>query len=298
MKPVTRFLRRALPGSVFEALVRARWGTERAAGGLVGALAGVLPFRARVLARGHMASVGRLDYQGGPIALVVDSEAELARLNSCAKEPETVAWIEEHIRPGDVVLDIGANVGAYSLVIDRTTRGRGRVYAFEPSFSTFAQLSRNVALNRAEGRVIPIPLALSDCNGLVTFHYSSLAAGTALHALGEALDHKGQPFVPAFVQPVLTRRLDDFLAELPGTVPNHIKLDVDGAELRVLHGAADTLARPGLRTLLIEMEPALPEYRSIVALLESSGLELVARYPHGPEEGSTANCLFLRAKPG
>jgi FkbM family methyltransferase len=294
MKPWTRRLRSALPAPLFDALVQVRHEADRAAGAIVGALGHTLPLRARVLAKARLASTGRLDYGGGHVELVMESEAELARLNSCAKEPETVAWIEEWVRAGDVVFDVGANVGVYSFVVDRATGGGCRVYAFEPSFSTFAQLSRNVALNRMEGRVIPIPLALSDGNGLVTFHYSSLAAGTALHAIGAAVGNKGLPFVPAFVQPVLTRRMDDFIAELPGAAPNHVKLDVDGAELKVLQGAGNALALPTLRTLLIEVEPALPEFPQIVALLESKGLRLRARYPHGRGEDSTANCLFTR----
>lgn len=295
--PLTRFLRRALPGGAFSALVRARHAADAVAGGLIGAMGTLMPLRARMLARGRLAGVGRLDYPAHTVYLVVDSEADLARLNSCAKEPETVAWIDQWVRPGDVVLDVGANVGAYSFVADRATSGGCRIYAFEPSFSTFAQLSRNVALNGAEGRVIPIPLALSDHNGLVTFHYSSLASGTALHALGEPVDHKGQPFVAAFAQPVMTRRMDDFIADLPGVAPNHLKLDVDGAELKVLHGAARTLANPALRTVLVEVEPGLPEFAAIVALLEARGLALFARYSHGAGADSTTNCLFVRRSP-
>jgi FkbM family methyltransferase len=228
---------------------------------------------------------------------MVDSEAELARLRSCFKEPETVAWIEQFVRPGEVVFDIGANVGAYSLVVDRATRGACKVYAFEPSFSTFAQLSRNVALNGSQGRVIPVLVALSDSSGLVAFNYSSIAPGAALHALGEAVDHQGRPFSPEFSQPVLSYRMDDFIRQFALPAPNHIKLDVDGLELKVLHGAADALANPVLRSVLVEVEPARPEFSAIQRLLVGNGFSLHGRYPHGPTEDSTTNLVYAREDP-
>lgn len=262
--------------------------------GVLGTGLRVLSPRARVLTRGRLAGTGLLDYPAGTIRLVVDSEAELPRLRSCLKEPETVAWIERYVRPGDVLFDIGANVGAYSLVADRASGGTCTVYAFEPSFSTFAQLSRNVALNGSAGRVIPVAVALSDRNGLVTFNYSSVAPGAALHALGESVDNLGRSFHPAFSQPVLSYRMDDFVAEFSVAPPNHIKLDVDGIELKVLHGATRILADRALRSLLVEVEPARPELAAIEALLASNGFVLQGRYPHGDGRDSTTNLLFLR----
>jgi FkbM family methyltransferase len=263
----------------------------------LGKALGVLPLRVKALTRGRLESIGRLDYPSGSIRLMVDSEAELARLRSCFKEPETVAWIERFVRRGEVVFDIGANVGAYSLVVDRSTQGACKVYAFEPSFSTFAQLSRNVALNGGQGRVIPLLVALSDVNGLVAFNYSSLSPGTALHALGEAVDHQGRPFSPEFSQPVLSYRMDDFIGQFALPVPNHIKLDVDGVELKVLRGAACTLANPALRSVLVEVEPARPEFSAIQSLLVANGFSLHGRYPHGPTENSTTNLVYVREGP-
>jgi FkbM family methyltransferase len=253
-----------------------------------------LPLRLRALTKDRFTSTGVLDYPGEPIRLQVDSEAELPRLHSCEKEPETVAWIERFVLPGDVVFDIGANVGAYSFVADRVTQGNCTVYAFEPSFSTFAQLSRNVALNASQGRVIPVFLALSDVNGLVTFNYSSLAPGAALHALGDSKDGQGTPFRPALSQPVLSYRLDDFIAHFAARMPNHIKLDVDGVELKVLRGASRTLGDPGLRSIMVEVEPTSPEFWSIQNLLTDHGFVEHARYPHGPAPGHPMNVLFTR----
>jgi FkbM family methyltransferase len=292
-----RALRSVLPSKTVERLASARRRADLAAAGALGGVLGALPLRVRALTRDRLGSVGVLDYARAPIRLVVDSESELHRLYSCRKEPETVAWIERFVRPGDVVFDVGANVGAYSLVVDRATGGQSTVYAFEPSFSTFAQLSRNVALNGSAGRVLPVLVALSDRNGFITFNYSSLDPGTALHALDDSTDNRGLPFRPALSQPVLSYRMDDFIAQFSVRTPNHIKLDVDGIELKILQGAPRTLADPALRTLLVEVEPGRPGMSEIERLVEGCGLVLHARHPHGPGPNSAANLIFTRERP-
>lgn len=286
-----------LPPSAVSRLIALRHRGDRSLAWLFGNLFRPLPLRTQALAKARLGSVGPLDYDGGSIRLVVDSESELPRLRSCFKEPETVSWIEQFVRADDVLFDIGANVGAYSLVADRASKGRCTVYAFEPSFSTFAQLSRNVALNGAGGRVVPLLVALSDVTGLVTFNYSSIQPGAALHALGASLDSSGKPFTPAFTQPVLSYRLDDFIAQFGIPAPHHIKLDVDGIELNVLRGAAGVLANPRLRSVLVEVEPARPEEAAIEALLAAHGFVVHGRYPHGPSDDSTTNLLFTRGAP-
>jgi FkbM family methyltransferase len=291
---VKRLLRTILPPSAVARLVAIRRRGDQSVAWVLEKLYRPLPLRTQALAKARLGSIGSLDYGDGAIRMVVDSEAELPRLRSCFKEPETVSWIEQFIRPDDVLYDIGANVGAYSLVAHRATKGGCTVYAFEPSFSTFAKLSRNIALNGAEGRVIPVLVALSDATGLVTFNYSSTDPGAALHALGPSLDSSGKPFTPAFTQPVLSYRLDDFIAQFGIAAPNHIKLDVDGVELNVLRGAAGVLANPRLRSVLVEVEPTRPEQAAIEALLAANRFVVHGRYPHGPTADSTANMLFTR----
>jgi FkbM family methyltransferase len=289
-----QLLRRLLSPDAVAALatLRRRVDTSMSAG--FGKALGALPLRIKAMTKSRLEIVGRLDYGSGRIRLVVDSEAELPRLNSCLKEPETVAWIEQVIQPGDVVFDIGANVGAYSLVVDSASGGRCKVFAFEPSFSTFAQLSRNVALNGSQGRIVPVLIALSDVTTLATFNYSSVAPGAALHALGESMDQSGRPFTPAFSQPVLTFRMDDFIDQFAIPAPNHIKLDVDGIELQVLRGASRTLANPALRSVLVEVEPARAESGQIQTLLTGHGFSLTGQYPHGSSADSTSNLVYVR----
>src|SRR5919106_5118479 len=111
--------------------------------------------------RSAAVTYGRLDYSGAEIHLRLTSRPEFHRLSSCSKEPWTVRWIEDHLRPGEVMYDVGANVGAYTLLAAVAVPG-ARVVSFEPSPANFAALCANVELNEVAERVIAVPLALGD----------------------------------------------------------------------------------------------------------------------------------------
>jgi len=284
-------------------LYRWRWAPRWRAQGfrsltaLFGVLTGWLPDLARLALRQGTAVVRPLDYDAAEVHIHADSWVEYdKRARSCSKEPETIEWLETHIQPGDVVYDIGANVGAYSLLIGKRYRGAVKVYAFEPSFSTFAQLSRNVALNGVSAAVYPMYIALSDKSGLSFFNYSSLDTGTALHALergGEAA-----AFPPVHRQPILSFTLDEMVERFGLPCPNHIKLDVDGIEHAILLGAARALAQPTLRSIIVESEETRPGADSIHSLLRAAGFELESEHVHnanplhpGPY---VKNCIYRR----
>jgi hypothetical protein len=76
---------------------------------------------------------------------------------SYTREKVTMYWIRNYISEDDVILDIGANVGAYSLLIGKmVTSGHGRVYAIEPEASNFKALNDNIRLNSLSSTVIAI----------------------------------------------------------------------------------------------------------------------------------------------
>src|SRR3989304_6219043 len=149
--------------------------------------------------REEAALVRRMDYRRSPIYMCVDSWIENdVRLHSCGKEPGTVKWIEGCFKPGDVFYDIGANVGAYSLVAFRFLSGNTKIYGFEPGFVTFPQLCRNIYLNGAAEAMVPLQVAISDQTSITGFHYQNLLSGGALHALRAPVDQYGKGFHPGF----------------------------------------------------------------------------------------------------
>lgn len=195
------------------------------------------------------------------------------------KEPETIAWIDE-FEDGDVLVDVGANVGMYTIWA-AALRG-ARVYAFEPESQNYALLCKNVAINRLGGQVDAFCAALSDETGFGTLHLSSFAPGQSCHSFGEALDFNREVQAFPFRQGSFSTTLDALVAD--GTVPQpqHIKIDVDGIEHKVLAGAARAVADPGCRSILVEINRKVPAHRAIVDMLAENG------FRHSEEEADTA----------
>lgn len=231
------------------------------------------PYRALLKLHDLSYAVKRVDYPRHPVYIRLTTPREIGRADAVHKEPWTVEWIENQLRPGDVLFDIGANVGAYSLIAAKFIGGQGKVFAFEPGFPTFASLCWNVAYNGCQDVVVPLQIGLHAGKGLTMFHYSSLAAGAALHTLG---DHTASTVgATVYRQPVLTYGLDALCEDFGIPCPNLIKLDVDGTELEIVQGAAKALENPGLRSVLIELsEDAAGSDREVIRRLELAGLRL------------------------
>lgn len=223
----------------------------------------------------------KLDYSRYPIFLTADSELSIRRARACEKEPETVAWIENFIQPAEVLYDVGANVGAYSLIASKYLQGQVSVYAIEPGFSTFDLLCRNIVLNKSQNNVHPLMLALSDFTGLVGFAYHSLEAGDAEHALTDRMGESSSTMAPVYTQQIPAYRFDDLVKRFDLPSPTHIKLDVDGAELAVLRGATETLKSGSVKSLLVEVRKQHGFAEQVHRLLLDAGFDLVSEHDRG-----------------
>ena len=184
------------------------------------------------------------------------------------KEPCTLEWIAG-FGAGEVLVDVGANVGMYT-VWAAMTRGV-RVFAFEPESQNYALLNRNLILNGLGGSVKAYCLALSDAAGFSELHLAVLDAGGSCHQLGEKVDFNHRPAQPKFSQGCLSARLDDLVRDGVVPAPQHIKIDVDGFEPKVIAGAAQVLRAPGTRSLLIEVNQNLPDHMQMVRDLNAAG---------------------------
>jgi FkbM family methyltransferase len=243
-----------------------------------------LPSDRRLALRDSLAAEGTLDYAGATLRLDVETAIERFRLTSCAKEPETVSWLDASVRPGDAVYDVGANIGAYSLIAAHLAGPGGRCYAFEPGSATFAKLVKNIFLNDFEERMVAFNLGLAEETGLETLSYSSPTAGAAMHTFGAETAPGGQT--------VMAFRLDELVERLGLRPPNLLKVDVDGSELSVLKGAGRLLVDDGLRSVLVEVEEDKPQTEQIVARLQSNGFEVTGKHKH--ERSGVSNFIFHR----
>jgi FkbM family methyltransferase len=166
------------------------------------------------------------------------------------KEPETLDWLDEELRDGDVFFDVGANIGLYSLYAAKR-RPSAQVIAFEPAYHNFARLCRNVALNGC-ANVLPCNVPLAESDRLDVFHTSDTEAGSALNAFGGPSAFRAREGATLVKQWALSVSLDQLVSQYDAPVPTLLKIDVDGIEEQILAGAESVLARPTLRGLLIE----------------------------------------------
>lgn len=194
--------------------------------------------------------------------------AHEARL--CRWESSVIRQLSQSLRPGDVFGDVGAHVGAFTLLASRIVGPDGRVVAFEPDPGPRALLERNVIGNRATN-VTVVPFAVGGRAGTVRFSAS-----------GDSVGHVGR------LGDVEVRQvtLDGYCAE-QGISPSVMKVDIEGGEAAALRGSA-VVHR--LCELVVEIhEPALREQGiNPVALLDYLGPHRLLESPEGGNYGVLA----------
>jgi FkbM family methyltransferase len=133
--------------------------------------------------------------------------------------------------PGDVVWDAGAHAGATAYFLSQMVGPAGRVYAFEPDRANYEYLLRNIEMNGLRN-VVPVAKALSGETGTSTF----LMDGTMAAGLNQYLVYSGA----GELKEVPTLTIADGCQEL-GSVPQYIKMDIEGAEVAAIEGSAGFL---------------------------------------------------------
>lgn len=186
--------------------------------------------------------------------------------DSYTGEPDTVAWIKKNLKPGDVLWDVGANVGAYSLFAAKVVP-QSTVVAFEPYIPTYAHLWDNIVLNVCADRIVPVCMALSDHTSVDSLGISDPRAGSSQHVLG------GKDFDLA--QASISIRGDDLIPLFSFQKPNLVKLDVDGYEVHVVRGMTRLLEDRSLRSLIVEVDSGKTE-QPVSDLLSRAGFERVS----------------------
>lgn len=191
------------------------------------------------------------------------------------------------LRPGDVFLDVGANIGYFSTLAAKLVGGSGHVVAFEPHEQARDDLRAIAARNDVERIVEIVPCAVADREGELTFY--TAAETTAYSTLDPGLSPMREvvAFRPATV--VQATSLDAWLSRRPELAARVrcIKIDVEGAESRVLQGMTRTLLAPGV-TILCETTIG----SEADALLEAAGFRR-----HRIERGTQPYGNFLYVRP-
>lgn len=211
------------------------------------------------------------------------------------KEPETIQWLNR-IEKNEILWDIGANVGIYT-VYAAVIRG-ARVLAFEPLAANYYILNANIELNGIDETTHAYCIAFSNSSLLGELNATSSTPGAAGCSFDSLVNDVGESFVPQFQQGMLGYTVDEFISRYQPEFPNHLKIDVDGIEDRIIEGASATLRNPMLKSLSIELDSARIDYVSeIRRQIESAGLSFEGNFrsPNIAPKSTINNFQFRRS---
>src|SRR3989344_1260119 len=184
-------------------------------------------------------------------------------------EPLAVKNFQESVQAGDVVLDIGAHIGYYTLMAAKRVGKKGKVYAFEPNQDNCALLTKNLKLNNFKN-VVLVNKAVSRSSGKVKFFLSNVSTG--MHSLID-IDNKSENIIE-----IEAVSLNDFFGKKIPTV-SIIKMDIEGGEYTALEGMNHLLKKSKHMAILTEFSPfsiikAEKSPRGFLNLLMSYGFKL------------------------
>ena len=196
-------------------------------------------------------------------------------------EREILEHFLTRLEPGDVVWDVGANIGLYAVLSSRMVGSSGTVYCFEPEIHTSDMLRRNIALNAIENvRVQNCALGREDTTGML---FRSSTSNVGSHSMAQRdgeVAHKG-----AFIN---VRSGDSLVRSNELPKPDIVKIDVEGAEVEVIKGMREILRKRFPRVLLVEMHPdVIPLFgdsdKMVLNIMKESRYEVALRHQRGDQ---------------
>ena len=197
----------------------------------------------------------------------------VVRLGDTGEADCTKRWYAA-IAPGDSVADVGANHGHYALFAAKKLNGNGKVFAFEPYGQNVEFIYKNAAANGFRCITI-VHAGLSDAIGVEPLYLSPKWLGLA-HFRDKP--GGGNPNTSATVTVGWTLTLEAYFGAL-GAIPNIIKIDVDGDELRVLRGGESILRGSGARLFLENHLVYADHQEEVLDLLSSYGFVVEVDQP-------------------
>ncbi len=221
-------------------------------------------------------------------ATIVSSRNDHGFIRPVFDEPFETALLWRLIEPGSTFIDVGANRGWYTLLAARRVGEEGRVLAFEPNDEARRVLDRNLRANPDIGQLVEVlPFAVAEEDGSARFVKDRESALSHLERIG---DESGS------TNSVPVRSLCSVLSEIGETRVGVIKIDVEGAEARVLAGLVPCLGVVDVQALLVEVEADhLARFGSsidaVIQSLEPTHTSYWVCWRHGQlEEASGQRC--------
>lgn len=191
-------------------------------------------------------------------------------------EPDVSQTIEQTLRPGDVFVDIGANIGYDSLLAASRIGATGQVVAIEAAPRTFALLEQNLARNSFAGNVRAVNVAVSDRPGkLDVYDFSStenIGAATTLPSRAQEWRQLHGPGSGTFVATVDALPLREILTPDELRRVRLIKIDVEGAEPAIVRNILSEITEyPSAMDILVEASDDTDAWEHVFVQLRSCG---------------------------
>lgn len=180
------------------------------------------------------------------------------------QDKHEIAFIRQHVKKGDFVLDIGANIGFYSAILSDQTGPNGQVHAFEPDATNFAHLLKNT---RGCKNVKANQMAVSSSNEPIKIYLSKELN----------VDHRTYPVDdPAGIIEINATTIDSYLPD--NQKVDFVKMDIQGFEIEALKGMKNTIAANQNIQFVMEFWPhglksAGYSVRDLLSLLDLYGLQ-------------------------
>ena len=170
--------------------------------------------------------------------MFLDSKDSLCLSINGVYEPFETELVKKEIKKGDVVLDLGANIGYYTLIFAKLVGKRGKVFAFEPDPTNFSLLKKNVEINGYKN-VELVQKAVSNKTGKIKLYLCEDNKGD--HRIYNSHDGRQSIEIEAI-------RLDDYFKNYNGAV-DFIKMDIQGAEGGAIQGMFNLLKKNNVKII-------------------------------------------------
>ena len=192
-----------------------------------------------------------IEVQGSKMYVDLDSELILRKtfesyIMAPDREKQMTEIFNKVVKEGNTILDLGANLGYYTLLAAKLVGKNGKVFAFEPEPRNYNLLLKNIALNEYEN-VVPMQKAISDKAGVVKLFLDTEDSGS--HTIRHIGENKEFIEVPAVA-------LDEFFAD-KGLSIDVIKMDIEGAEIAAFTGMDRIIRENENLKMFIEFYPSL-----------------------------------------
>ncbi len=228
---------------------------------------------------------------GGSLMVVHQGDWGFTQNIYCGlQEFEDMMYVLHVVNYSDLFVDIGANIGSYTVLACSVKGARG--IAFEPTPKTYQKLLINLRLNNLQNRVIAYEMGLADKEG--TFLFSS-EFNTANHLIAK----------DEIIKETIYAKFSTLDKMLEGKTPTIIKMDVEGLETLVINGMLNIIKNPNLHSIIMELNNSGMRYgfndEDIIHKMKKLDFEMCTYEPFDRKilpinqtNTSTGNVLFLR----